>query len=193
MTSPKSCFVINTLEELYPNPHSTRSQRSLYFPIAVLLSAQSTDVRVNLTNSHLFAKAGNPRWLLLTVEKFVKSSSPWACRPKNVKGFTCPKFWLKIRRCCSSRFWGAECFRRWSQKRRNVAFGVPAFPSTPIFTDWCTVGVEQWEKWVQTEKDAKRLFQRSLEWLASSNYLVWARVPSQGLGFVQRRHHLNHR
>ena len=54
-------FVIDTLEALYPEIPVPLDHKDPYtLLIAVLLSAQCTDVRVNLTTPHLFAKADNP-------------------------------------------------------------------------------------------------------------------------------------
>ena len=48
-------FVIKTLERLYPNPKIPLDHKDPYtFLIAVLLSAQSTDTRVNKITSVLF-------------------------------------------------------------------------------------------------------------------------------------------
>lgn len=54
-------YVMDKLEELYPNPAIPLDYTSEYtFLIAVLLSAQSTDARVNKTTPALFAMASTP-------------------------------------------------------------------------------------------------------------------------------------
>jgi len=54
-------FVINTLKELYPTIPIPLDHKDPYtLLIAVLLSAQCTDVRVNQITPLLFAKADNP-------------------------------------------------------------------------------------------------------------------------------------
>ena len=54
-------FAIDTLEELYPNPPVPLIHKDPYtLLIAVLLSAQCTDARVNLITPLLFEKADNP-------------------------------------------------------------------------------------------------------------------------------------
>jgi endonuclease-3 len=54
-------FVINTLKELYPEIPIPLDHKDPYtLLIAVLLSAQCTDVRVNQITPILFAKADNP-------------------------------------------------------------------------------------------------------------------------------------
>ena len=52
-------FVINTLEELYPSPPIPLIHKDPYtLLIAVLLSAQSTDARVNLITPRFIRKSG---------------------------------------------------------------------------------------------------------------------------------------
>ena len=57
----RATFVINTLKELYPTIPIPLDHKDPYtLLIAVLLSAQCTDVRVNQITPLLFAKADNP-------------------------------------------------------------------------------------------------------------------------------------
>ena len=90
----KVAFVINTLE-LYPEIPIPLDHKDPYtLLIAVLLSAQSTDVRVNLTTPHLFAKADNP-WdmVKLTVDEIREIIKPVGLSPKRPKEYlACPKF-----------------------------------------------------------------------------------------------------
>ena len=54
-------FIINTLNELYPEIPIPLDHKDAYtLLVAVLLSAQCTDVRVNQITPLLFAKADNP-------------------------------------------------------------------------------------------------------------------------------------
>mgnify|MGYP001819803167 CR=1 FL=1 len=58
----KAAFVISNLEAIYPEVPVPLEHRDPYtLLIAVLLSAQSTDIRVNQTTPKLFAKADNPK------------------------------------------------------------------------------------------------------------------------------------
>ena len=53
--------IVRVLNELYPNPEGSLQHESPYtLLIAVLLSAQCTDVRVNQVTPVLFAKADTP-------------------------------------------------------------------------------------------------------------------------------------
>ena len=57
----KADFIVKTLAQLYPNPPIPLDHKDAYtLLIAVLLSAQCTDVRVNKVTPALFALADNP-------------------------------------------------------------------------------------------------------------------------------------
>ena len=57
----RATFVINTLNKLYPEIPIPLDHKDPYtLLVAVLLSAQCTDVRVNQITPILFAKADNP-------------------------------------------------------------------------------------------------------------------------------------
>ena len=61
----RATFVINTLKELYPTIPIPLDHKDPYtLLVAVLLSAQCTDVRVNQITPLLFAKADNPLSLI---------------------------------------------------------------------------------------------------------------------------------
>ena len=69
--SEKVNYVINELERLYPNPPIPLIHKDTYtLLIAVLLSAQCTDERVNKITPILFEKADNPyKMVQLTIEE----------------------------------------------------------------------------------------------------------------------------
>src|SRR5580698_7736778 len=53
------------LDQLFPNPSIPLAHKDPYtLLIAVLLSAQCTDARVNLITPHLFAKASTPKEMI---------------------------------------------------------------------------------------------------------------------------------
>ena len=57
----RAIYILNRLEELYPNtPVPLKNNNTFELLIAVLLSAQSTDYRVNQITPKLFSKANNP-------------------------------------------------------------------------------------------------------------------------------------
>ena len=89
MTKKESVtFVINTLKELYPTIPIPLDHKDPYtLLIAVLLSAQCTDVRVNQITPILFAKADNPYDMVkLSVEEIKEIIRPCGLSPMKSKG-----------------------------------------------------------------------------------------------------------
>ncbi|MES2485931.1 MAG: endonuclease III, partial [Bacteroidota bacterium] len=66
----KAKFVIKTLQEIYPTIPLPLDHKDPYtLLIAVLMSAQSTDVRVNMITPLLFERADNPKMMVkLTID-----------------------------------------------------------------------------------------------------------------------------
>ena len=66
----RALFVEKKLNELFPNPKAPLDHRNAFtFLIAVLLSAQTTDKRVNIVTKELFKKASSPEEMLALGEK----------------------------------------------------------------------------------------------------------------------------
>ena len=84
----KVSFAIRTLEELYPTIPIPLDHKDPYtLLIAVLLSAQSTDVRVNKITPLLFAKADNPSDMVkLSVAQIREIIKPVGLSPMKSKG-----------------------------------------------------------------------------------------------------------
>ena len=81
----KVTFVINKLNELYPETPIPLNHKDPYtLLIAVLLSAQCTDERVNKITPLLFAKADNPYDMVkMSVEQIALEGSPLPKRSNN--------------------------------------------------------------------------------------------------------------
>ena len=177
----KVAFVINTLEELYPEIPIPLDHKDPYtLLIAVLLSAQSTDVRVNLTTPHLFAKADNP-WdmVKLTVDEIRKIIKPVGLSPQKAKGiFGLSEILIeKYDGVVPADFEALESFPAVGHKTASVvmsqAFGVPAFPvDTHIHRLMYRWGLSNGKNVVQTEKDAKRLFPKE-RWNDLHLQIIW--------------------
>ena len=177
----KVAFVINTLEELYqeiPIPLDHKDPYTLL--IAVLLSAQSTDVRVNLTTPLLFAKADNP-WdmVKLTVDEIREIIKPVGLSPQKAKGiFGLSEILIeKYDGVVPADFESLESFPAVGHKTASVvmsqAFGVPAFPvDTHIHRLMYRGGLSNGKNVVQTEKDAKRLFPKE-RWNDLHLQIIW--------------------
>ena len=177
----KVAFVINTLEELYPEIPIPLDHKDPYtLLIAVLLSAQSTDVRVNLTTPHLFAKADNP-WdmVKLTVDEIREIIKPVGLSPQKAKGIYGLSEILieKYDGIVPADFEALESFPAVGHKTASVvmsqAFGVPAFPvDTHIHRLMYRWGLSNGKNVVQTEKDAKRLFPEE-RWNDLHLQIIW--------------------
>ena len=81
-------FVIDTLQEIYPEIPIPLDHKDPYtLLIAVLLSAQCTDVRVNQITPILFAKADNPFDMVkMSVEEIKEIIRPCGLSPMKSKG-----------------------------------------------------------------------------------------------------------
>ena len=68
----KALYIQKKLSELYPNPKAPLNHSNAFtLLIAVLLSAQTTDKRVNIVTKELFKKASSPETMLKLGEKKV--------------------------------------------------------------------------------------------------------------------------
>jgi len=68
----KALYIQKKLSELYPNPKAPLNHSNAFtLLIAVLLSAQTTDKRVNIVTKELFKKASSPEKMLKLGEKKV--------------------------------------------------------------------------------------------------------------------------
>ena len=72
--SDKTKFVISVLNELYPEPEiPLKHENNFTFLVAVMLSAQSTDKKVNQITPKLFAKANTPEKMDKLSEKEIRT------------------------------------------------------------------------------------------------------------------------
>ena len=73
-------FILEKLEELYPDPPVPLHHKDPYtLLIAVILSAQCTDARVNQITPLLFAKADNPYDMIKLTEEEIRESMRDRC------------------------------------------------------------------------------------------------------------------
>lgn len=174
-------FVIDTLQEIYPEIPIPLDHKDPYtLLIAVLLSAQCTDVRVNQITPILFAKADNPFDMVkMSVEEIKEIISPCGLSPMKSKGiFGLSKILIeKYNGEVPQSFEGLEELPAVGHKTASVvmsqAFGVPAFPvDTHIHRLLYRWGFTNGKNVVQTEKDAKRLFPKEL-WNDLHLQIIW--------------------
>ncbi|MEJ2584984.1 MAG: endonuclease III, partial [Robiginitalea sp.] len=177
----KAAFVIEKLEEIYPEiPIPLQHKDPYTLLIAVLLSAQSTDVRVNKTTPQLFSRADNPAAMTrLPVEEIRDIIRPVGLSPTKAKAIH------KLSHILMEKHGGAvpgnledlEKLPGVGHKTASVvvsqAFGIPAFPvDTHIHRLMYRWGLSTGKNVVKTEADAKRLFPRDL-WNKLHLQIIW--------------------
>jgi endonuclease-3 len=164
-------FVIDTLEKLYPKPPIPLLHKDPYtLLIAVLLSAQSTDARVNTITPKLFAKADNPFDMVkLSIDEIREIIKPVGLSPMKSKGiYGLSKIIIeKHNGKVPNNYKDLESFPAVGHKTASVvmsqAFGIPAFPvDTHIHRLMYRWNLSNGKNVTQTEKDAKRLFPKEL-------------------------------
>ena len=174
-------FVIKTLKNLYPEIPVPLDHKDPYtLLIAVLLSAQCTDVRVNQITPVLFERADNPYDMVkLSVDEIRAIIRPCGLSPKKSKGIyglsriLIEKYQGKV----PSSFEALEALPAVGHKTASVvmsqAFGVPAFPvDTHIHRLMYRWNLSNGKNVKQTEKDAKRLFPKEL-WNDLHLQIIW--------------------
>lgn len=174
-------FVINTLKELYPTIPIPLDHKDPYtLLIAVLLSAQSTDVRVNKITPLLFSKADNPYDMIkLSVEEIRDIIKPVGLSPMKSKGIYGLSHILidKHNGMVPQTYEELEELPAVGHKTAAVvlsqAFSIPAFPvDTHIHRLMYRWNLTNGKNVVQTEKDAKRLFPEAL-WNDLHLQIIW--------------------
>ena len=174
-------FVIKTLNNLYPEIPIPLNHKDPYtLLIAVLLSAQCTDVRVNQITPILFAKADNPFDMIkMSVEEIKTIIRPCGLSPMKSKGIHGLSHILieKHQGKVPQSFKALEALPAVGHKTASVvmsqAFGVPAFPvDTHIHRLMYRWNLSNGKSVVQTERDAKRLFPEKL-WNDLHLQIIW--------------------
>jgi endonuclease III len=163
----KAAYIIEELEKLYPETPVPLDHKDAYtLLIAVLLSAQCTDARVNLITPTLFLRADNPFDMVkLSVEEIREIIKPCGLSPRKSQAI------YTLSQILIDRYQGEvpadfnllEELPGVGHKTASVvmaqAFGVPAFPVDThihrLLTRW---GMTSGKNVEQTERDAKKYF-----------------------------------
>jgi len=164
-------IIVDTLEELYPvTPIPLQHTDAYSLLIAVLLSAQCTDARVNTVTPTLFSRADCPEKMIrLSVEEIESIVRPCGLAPRKSKAI-----W-ELSQILIDEHGGQvpramEALERLpgvGHKTASVvmaqAFGEATFPvDTHIHRLINRWGLSNGKNVVQTEKDCKRLFPKEL-------------------------------
>lgn len=195
----KAKYIIDELEKLYPTTPVPLDHSDAYtLLIAVLLSAQCTDERVNKITPLLFAVARDPFTMSkVPVEKIQEIIRPCGLSPRKSKAIS------ELSQILIEKYKGEvpndidllEELPGVGHKTASVvmaqAFGVPAFPVDThihrLLTRW---GITNGKSVAQTEKDAKAVFPREL-WNKLHLQIIFygreyspARSPKANIDFI---------
>ncbi len=174
-------FVIDTLNDIYPQVPIPLDHKDPYtLLIAVLLSAQSTDVKVNQITPELFKIADNPYDMIkLSIEEIREIIKPVGLSPMKSKGIHGLSEILieKHKGQVPPDFEALEELPAVGHKTASVvmsqAFNIPAFPvDTHIQRLMYRWNLSNGKNVTQTEKDAKRLFPKDL-WNKLHLQIIW--------------------
>lgn len=163
----KAKDIAQTLERLFPETPIPLNHDDPYtLLIAVLLSAQCTDARVNIITPKLFAQADNPFDMVkIQVDEIRDIIRPCGLSPRKSKAiYELSQILIdKYKGEVPQTFEELEAFPGVGHKTASVvmsqAFGVPAFPvDTHIHRLAYRWGLTNGKNVEQTEKDLKRQF-----------------------------------
>lgn len=163
----RAATIAAILEELYPETPIPLDHKDHYtLLVAVLLSAQCTDLRVNEVTPHLFAKADTPQEMVkLSVEEIREIIKPCGLSPTKSKAIhQLSHILLEQHNGQVPEDWAAlEALPGVGHKTASVVmsqgFGHPAFPvDTHIHRLAARWGLSDGKSVEKTERDLKALF-----------------------------------
>ena len=195
----KVTFILEELERLYPNPPVPLDHTDPYtLLIAVLLSAQCTDARVNTVTPSLFELANTPEKMTkVTVEEIKAIIRPCGLSPAKSKNIHRLSEILMEQHqgAVPSSFEALEALPGVGHKTASVvmaqAFDVPAFPvDTHIHRLMYRWGLTNGKNVEQTERDAKRLFPKEKWNDLHLQIIFYAREFSPARGLKWETDHL---
>ena len=160
-------FLINKLEEIYPTLEIPLDHKDPYtLLIAVLLSAQSTDKKVNEITPNLFNKADNPYDMIkLSIDEIREIIKPVGLSPTKSKGIwnlskiLIDKYNGRVPEDISKLEELPSVGHKTASVVMSQGFGHPAFPvDTHIHRLAQRWGLTRGKNVKQTENDLKKLF-----------------------------------
>jgi len=167
----KAKYVWEELEKIYPTvPIPLDHHNDFTLLVAVLMSAQCTDKRVNIITPALFEKADNAfdmqNLTVNLIEDLIRTCGLFRAKSKNIHRLS-EILVEKHQGIVPDNFEDLEALPGVGHKTASVvmsqAFGVPAFPvDTHIHRLMWRWGLTNGKSVEQTEKDAKKLFPKEL-------------------------------
>jgi len=198
----KALYIVEELEKLYPfTPIPLHHKDPYTLLVAVLLSAQCTDERVNTVTPHLYDKADNPYDMVqLSVDEIYNIIRPCGLAPRKSKAIYELSHILIDKHAgkVPASFEELEKLPGVGHKTASVvmaqAFNVPTFPVDThihrLLTKW---GITTGKNVVQTELDAKRLFPKE-KWNKLHLQIIFygreyspARNPKKEVDFITQK------
>ena len=160
-------YVQKKLRELYPNPAIPLDHTDPFtLLISVLLSAQTTDKRVNLVTPALFARANTPEKMVnlsvAEIQDFIRTCGLSPQKAKAISGLS--RILIdeqdgKVPRTLEKLEELPGVGHKTAQVVMAQAFGVPSFPvDTHIHRLAARWGLSSGKSVLQTERDLKELF-----------------------------------
>jgi endonuclease-3 len=192
----KSAYILEQLNALYPDPEIPLHHQDPYtLLVAVLLSAQCTDARVNQITPHLFKRANNPFDMVQLapseIETIIRPCGLAPAKSKNIHALS---------QILISEFEGQvpqsieelEKLPGVGHKTASVvmiqAFNTPAFPvDTHIHRMMYRWGLSDGSSVTKTESDAKKLFPRETWIKLHLQIIYYAREYSPARGAKPER------
>ncbi len=169
LKSERANYILYRLDELYPNPPiPLNSKNHFQLLVAVLLSAQCTDERVNKVTPELFKLAGDPfKMQNVPVEEIYNIIRPCGLAPKKSKAISelsailVEKYNGEIPKAIDLLEELPGVGHKTASVLLSQGFGIPAFPvDTHIHRLAQRWGLTCGKSVVKTEEDLKKIFPR---------------------------------
>ena len=166
----RASFILNRLNKIYPEtPIPLHHKNKFELLIAVLLSAQCTDERVNQVTPKLFATANNAKTMMqIPIKKIAEIIRPCGLAPQKSTNISLLSKIIveKHNSNVPEDFISLENLPGVGHKTASVVmsqgFGHPAFPvDTHIHRLAQRWGLTKGKNVIQTEKDLKKLFPKN--------------------------------
>ncbi len=186
--------VLDELDRLYPDAHCELNYRSPFeLLIAVILSAQCTDDRVNMITPTLFERFPSPQALALAdqdeLEKIIFSTGFYRNKAKNIKACAkklVEKFGGQVPQTMPDLLSLPGVARKTANVVLGTAFGIPSgvVVDTHIGRLSQRLGMTKHDEPEKIELDLQKLWPKE-RWIMSGHRLIWhgrrvcfARKPS---------------
>ncbi len=191
LRTEKAAVVLDVLQQAYPEPGCPLHHRDAFtLLVAVMLSAQCTDARVNMVTPALFDVAPTPHELSSMspqeVQGYIATCGLAATKAKRLVAMA-QLLVERHRAAVPSTFAELEALPGVGHKTASVvmaqAFGVPAFPvDTHIFRLARRWGLSRGKTVEKVEADLKKLFPKHLWNSLHVQFVLWGRehCPARG-------------